>query len=142
MKKAILIILGAALVIGVLAGAGFAGYRVGYNQGVRVSANGAPQPLDRFEPFGKDRVPPRNFRQFQRGLGNGFGPGRFPMGRRMGFGFFGPLMFIGRIVIWGIILWFIFWLFTKSGWQLTRASQPVSASKESAAATESPKTEE
>ena len=142
MKKFFITLLAIVVIVGALGGAGFTGYRIGYVQGARVSANGAPQPLHRFEQFGPDRMPLRNFRQLGRGFGYGFGPGRFPMGQRVGFGIFGPFMFIGRIAIWGLALWFIFWLFTKSGWQLTRTSQPANISKEVPAATESPKTDE
>ena len=40
MKKVLLTLLTLILVISVLAGAGFAGYRVGYDQGARASVNG------------------------------------------------------------------------------------------------------
>jgi hypothetical protein len=65
-------------------------------------------------------------RDLDRGFGRGFGPGGFGMrGGMMGFGFFGPLMFLGRLLFWALVIWFAYWLFTKSGWQLTRKSQPV-----------------
>jgi hypothetical protein len=52
-------------------------------------------------------------RRFERG----FGPGRFPL---MGFGFFSPLRWLMQIAVLGLIVFFIFWLFTRSGWRLTR----------------------
>jgi hypothetical protein len=45
---------------------------------------------------------------------------------RGGMGFFSPFMFLGRILFWGLVIWFAYWLFTRSGWPLTRKPQPVS----------------
>ena len=54
---------------------------------------------------------------FERGFHREFGMRGVP---GMGFGFFSPLMFLGRIAILALIVWFIYWLFTRSGWRLTR----------------------
>jgi hypothetical protein len=121
MKKVLLTILTVIVVAGVLAGAGFVGYRIGTQQSARITTS------TNNTPFVHPNVPMHNFgKDLDRGFGHGFGPGGFGMrGGMMGFGFFGPLMFLGRILFWGVILWFIYWLFTKSGWQLTRKTQPI-----------------
>lgn len=127
MKRVLFILLGAILVIGALAGAGFAGYRIGFSQGAGVSAksdNPLPVHPDRFGPQG---VPPHNFdRDFDRGFNRDIPRGGFRMLRRGGgFGFFGPLMFLGHIAFWGLIILLVYLLFTRSGWRLTRTQQTV-----------------
>jgi hypothetical protein len=134
MKKILLTLLTVIVVAGVLAGVGFAGYRIGYHQGAlstntNTTANNTP--------FVHPDVPMHNFgRDFDRNFNRGFGLGGFGMHGGMGFGFFSPLMFLGRILFWGLMIWFIYWLFTKSGWQLTRKSQPVESPKVEASAPE------
>lgn len=119
MKKVILTLLGIVVALGLFAAIGYAGYRIGYVQGARVtvSANGntTRRQLRPFDSFGPRRMPMRNF-----GFGFRRGFGVFPM---MGFALFGPLMFLGRIVLLVLVIWFIYWLFTRSGWRLTRAAQ-------------------
>jgi hypothetical protein len=44
-------------------------------------------------------------------------PGGFN-GRNMGF--FSPLRSLWNIALLGLVIWFAYWLFTKSGWQLSR----------------------
>ena len=125
MKRVLLTLLGVIVVIGVLAGAGFTGYRIGFQQGAQVSANGEiPRPVrpDRLDPF----------HSFDRGLDRGFNRD-FPHGgfRKMGrggFGFFGPFMFLGHIAIWALIILGIYWLFMRSGWRITRTEQTVQPS--------------
>ncbi|HLO17480.1 MAG TPA: hypothetical protein VK206_21790 [Anaerolineales bacterium] len=125
MKKVILTLLGIIVVLGLFAAAGFAGYRLGFAQGVRLTANGnatrpqQPQQVRPFDNFGPRGMPMRPFgNDFGRGIRRGFGG--FPM---MGFGFFGPVMFLGRILVFALIIWFVYWLFTRSGWQLVRTTQ-------------------
>jgi len=122
MRRILLTLLGAIVVIGVLAGAGFAGYRIGFNQGAQVSANGAvPRPVrpDRIDPF-------HNFDgDFGHGFNHNFPRGGFRMMGRGGFGFFGPLMLLGHLAFWGLIILLIYWLFTRSGWRITRTEQTV-----------------
>lgn len=127
MKKVLLTLLTIVVVLGLFAAAGFAGYRMGYMRGAQtqITANGnsngtAPQ----IRPFGDlDRrgMPMDNFgsgRGFQREFPRGFGG--FPrMG--MGFGLFGLFGGLMRIALFGLIIWFAYWLFTRSGWRLTRA---------------------
>ena len=134
MKKVLLTLLGILLVIGVLAGAGFAGYRIGYQQGALTTTDGNPAPFTRGFQLGPQDMPMHNFgRDFDRGFNRGFGPGGFRMmDRGMGFGFFPPFMFLAGIVFWGLIIWFTYWLFTRSGWQITRRSVESSKSVEAA----------
>ena len=131
MKKVLLTILAVIVVAGVLAGAGFAGYRIGYQQGAHSTLTTNTTPNDKtpfMHPFGFQDMPMHNFgRDSDRGFSHGFGPGGF--GMRGGMGFFAPLMFLGRILFWGLVIWFAYWLFTKSGWKLSRTPQPVESPK-------------
>jgi hypothetical protein len=115
MKKVILGILGAILVLGLFAGVGYAGYRIGFNQGAQFAADGnAP----RFNRFDRDGLP-----RFMPYFDRSFSPRWFGMTpHNRGFGFFPPfffLGFLGRIALIGLILWFVVWLFTRSGWRLS-----------------------
>ena len=112
MKRILLTLLGLVLVLGLFAATGYAGYRFGYAKGAQATANGDTLPrvpeLRRFDHFGPRHMP--NFgpdREFHRG---------FPL---IGFGFF-PLMFLGRLIMLALMILFVFWLFTRSGWRLTR----------------------
>ncbi len=125
MKKVLLTLLTVVLVLGLFAAAGYAGYRFGFMRGAQTTANGSPSgPQVRpFDNFDRPRMPMHDFGDdFGRGIRRGFGMRGFPM-IGMGFGFFSPLMFLGRIVVFGLIIWFIYWLFTRSGWRLTRTTQ-------------------
>jgi len=122
MKKVLLGAITLLLIIGLFAGVGYTAYRVGYNQGTQTTANSDNSPLGPFGGFGPRGMPLRDFgRDVERGFHRGFGPGGFP---RMGFGFFAPLLFI---VVLGFIIGFIYWLFTRSGWRLTRTPQATAA---------------
>jgi hypothetical protein len=121
MKKVLLTLLTVIVVLGLFAAAGYVGYRFGFMQGAQITANasapnGVPNPGVRpFDNFDRRGMPMQNFGDhFGRGLRRGFPR----MG--MGFGFFFPLMLLGRIFVLALILWFIYWLFTRSGWRLTR----------------------
>jgi F0F1-type ATP synthase membrane subunit b/b' len=53
---------------------------------------------------------------------------------RGGFGinFFSPFRFLWNIAVLALIIWFVYWLFTKSGWRITRQAgkdQEVSSAK-------------
>lgn len=126
MKRVLLTLLGAILVIGALAAAGFAGYRIGFSQGAQISVN-ADSPLpDRPDHFGPQGIRPHDFdKDFDRGFNRGFPHGGFRMMRRGGFGFFSPFMFLGQIAFWGLIILLIYLLFTRSGWTITRTQQTV-----------------
>lgn len=126
MKKILLSLLVAVVVIGALVGAGFAGYRIGFNQGLRASLSEDALLFGRFDRIVPDEFLFDNFnRDFERGFNRGFPPGRFRMMHRGGFGFFGPFMFLGNILFWGLIILVVYWLFTRSGWRLTRTEQTV-----------------
>lgn len=119
MKRIVLGLLAVIVVFGLFAAAGYAGYRFGYAQGAQAATNGTPPPqLRSFDELSPRQMPMHRFGA-ERGFPRGEGPGSFPM---MGFGFF-PLMFLGRFVVLALIIWFVYWLFTRSGWHLTR--QPV-----------------
>ena len=149
MKKVLVTLLGILVVLGVLAGAGFVGYRMGYNQAARVVVNKTAQlpPQDRnqtlpdmpmlrnFERgFGMRGMPMHNFGD---GFHRGFGPGGM-MNRGHGFGFFGPIQFLVRIAVFALIIWVIYKLFKGSGWTLIR--QPTQVTKTETEVVE-PKTE-
>ena len=115
MRKVLLTILAIVLIFGALGAAGLAGYRFGYAQGVQATSTGDTQ---RIVPgFGLGpRMPMHNF-----GFDRDFGGRGFPMmGRGMGFGILGPLMFLLRIAFWALVIWAIYMLVTRSGWRLTR----------------------
>lgn len=121
MKKVLLTLLAVIMVFGLFAAAGFTGYRFGYARGVQEAGSGdtARPGLRPFDDFGPRGMPGHDFgmdRSFQRG----FGGRGFP---RMGFGFFSPLMLIGRLAGLALIIWFIYWLLTRSGWRFTRTVQ-------------------
>jgi hypothetical protein len=120
MKRILLILLGLILVLGLFAATGYAGYRFGYVQGTQSTANGdiARPGLRAFDEVGPRGMPMHNF-GMGRGFQRDFGPGRFPM---MGFGFFSPWMLLGRIAVLALIVWFVYWLFTRSGWRFVRTT--------------------
>ena len=108
----------AALVL--LAGAGFAGYRVGVVKGAQLADNPDAKAfmfehMNRFEGKGWDHpniqgqmpVFHQDFRQ-----GHGFGGMRG--------GFFSPLFGLVRVAFWGFILWMVYKLISNSGWKLVR----------------------
>jgi len=122
MKKVLLTLLAIMVIAGALAGAGFAGYRIGYKQAALTGTPENVMPFNHDFQFGPRDMPMLNFgKDFNRGFNREFGPG----GRGMEFGFFPPLMFLGRIAFWVLAILFVYWLFTKSGWQLTRRQQSV-----------------
>ncbi|MCI0554234.1 MAG: hypothetical protein L0287_25070 [Anaerolineae bacterium] len=128
MKRLLLILLAAVLVIGVLAGAGYAGYRIGFRQGVRTSSNGDASPFAVRPDFNSERRPFPLERGFDRGFDRGFPHRGFQMthsDRGRGFGFFAPFRFLGQLAIWGLIILLIYLLFARSGWRLTRTGQTV-----------------
>ena len=136
MKKVLLTLLGIIVVVGVLAGAGFAGYRIGYSQGALATSDGTTQliPGGRgpglqgmpMHNFGIQRMPLHNFRGFERGIG----PGGFGMmNRGMGFNFFSPFHFIVRLASFGLIIWLAYRLFKGNGWNFSLTRQTVEPPK-------------
>ena len=121
MRKVLLSLIAAVLVIGLFAAVGYTAYRVGYNQGAQAAAGGDTLLFRQFEEVGPRGMPMHPFgRDIERGFHRGFSPGRFPA---MGFGFFSPILFLARIAVLGLVLWFVYWLFTRNGWRLTRTPQ-------------------
>ena len=143
MKKVLLTLLTIVVVLGLFAAAGYAGYRFGYMRGAQVTANaGTPgnTPNPQIRPFNDfDHRGAPNF-GFGRGLRRGFGFGVFPM-MGIGFGLFGLFGFLLRIAVFGLILWLIYWLFTRSGWRLTRTVTTTATASTPPAAPASTETE-
>ena len=114
MKKFLFSLLILVVALGLLAGAGFAGYRIGYSHG--LASTGTASEFRR--PF---QMNP----QFMPHDGFGRGFDHYSMMRPGGFNtrgvvFFSPLHFLWNIAVLGLIIWLVYWLFTKSGWQITR----------------------
>lgn len=118
MRKILLTLLAVIVALGLFAAAGFTGYRFGYAQGVQAAANGDNllPGLRPFDDFGPRGMPMHDF-GFERGYPRGWDRGGFPM---MGFGFFSPWVLLGRIAVLALMVWFVYWLFMRSGWRLTR----------------------
>lgn len=121
MRRILLSLLAVIVIAGLFAATGYAGYRLGFAQGVQATVNGdeIPRPgLRPFDGFGPRGMPGRDFR-FDREFRRGFGMREFPM---MRFGFFSPFMFLGQILLLALIAGLVYWLFTRSGWRLTRTT--------------------
>jgi hypothetical protein len=126
MRRLLLTLLAIIAIAGALAGAGFAGYRFGYQRGALSASNvDLPAvPFARGDDFHWERMP---FHRFDNGMNRNFdrefGPGRFRMmspGR--GLGFFLPIGFLVQLFVLGFIVWLIYKLLT--GWRIsfTRAT--------------------
>jgi hypothetical protein len=125
MRKVLLSLIAVVLVLGLFAAVGYSAYRVGYDQGAQAAAGGDTTLFRPFEDVGPRGMPMHPFgRDIERGFPRGFGPGRFP---GIGFGFFSPILFLARVAVLGLVLWFIYWLFTRSGWRLTRTPRVTAA---------------
>jgi hypothetical protein len=129
MKRVLLTLLALLVVFGLFAVAGYAGYRFGYARGaqtVQNTADGQAPELRRFDDRGPrfDRSLPRRMPVhdfgFERGFARGFGMRGFP---GMGFGLFSLLELLTRLAILALIIGAAYWLFTRSGWQLTRTAR-------------------
>ena len=121
MKRVLLSLLVVILILGALGAAGFAGYQLGFQRAAFANPSGNAPSLPRNMGPGPRGMLPHDFglrHGFDRGFDRGFGM----MGRGMGFGFFGPLMFLARIAFWALVIWAIYMLVTRSGWRLTRAA--------------------
>jgi hypothetical protein len=124
MKRILLTLLAVIVVLGLFAATGYAGYRMGYAQGSERTADGQMPGFRPFERMGPGRMPMHEF-GFGRGFDREFRPGGFPL---LGFGFFPLVGFLWRVAILAMIVGFAYWLFTRSGWQLTRRdTTPTSA---------------
>ena len=116
MKRILLTLLAIVVLFGLFAMTGYAGYRMGYAQGVEQNSSGEAPGLRPFERMGPGRMPMHEF-GFGRGFHREFRPGGFPM---LGFGFLPVFGFLWRVAILALIVGLVYWLFTRSGWQLTR----------------------
>ena len=116
MKRILLTLLAIVVVLGLFAMTGYTGYRMGYAQGIEREAKGEAPEFRPFERMGPGRMPMQEF-GFGRGFHREFRPGGFPM---MGFGLFPLFGFLWRVAILALIVGLAYWLFTRSGWQLTR----------------------
>jgi len=115
MKKVLLTLLAVIVILGALAGAGYAGYRIGYHQGATASGN---LPL-----FGRgERMNPNFMPHFNQDFGYRVQPYRSPMMGRgdFGFNFFSTFRLLWNLAILALVVWFVYWLVTKSGWRITR----------------------
>lgn len=129
MKKVLLTLLALILVIGLLAGTGFAGYRVGYDQGARASGNVNIALTDRDEMpkfnFGRD-PDNRPERGFEREFGHNFPRGNFRMlPHSRGLGMFSLFRLLTHLAILALVIGLVYLLFTRSGWRLSPTKQPV-----------------
>lgn len=116
MKKIFLTLLAVIVVLGLFAATGYTGYRMGYAQGMERMTDGQMPEFRPFERIGPGRMPMHDF-GFGRGFDREFRPGGFPMS---GFGFFPLLGLLWRVAVLALIVGLVYWLFTRSGWQLTR----------------------
>jgi hypothetical protein len=123
MKNVLLTFLVAVILLGLFAAVGFTGYRFGYAQGVQATSNGEIPGPGLFERRGPGRMPMHEF-GMGRGFHRRFGMDGFPM---MGFGFFSPFRFLVQIAVLALIVWFGYWLFTRSGYSITRTAQRTAA---------------
>lgn len=125
MRKVLLSLFVAVFVLGLFAATGYAVYRLGYARGAQevqgTTNDDTPRVRPELRPF--DDFGPRGMRDF--GFERSFGPGGFP---RMGFGFFPLLIWLARITVLALIVLFIVWLFTRSGWRLTRRTVSTTSS--------------
>lgn len=105
------------LTLVVVAGVGFAGFRVGVAQGANLTTDGA---AFLFHHGG------RGFDQMHDGFDmRGFDHGR-DLGGRGGFGFFSPFFGLLHLAVWGGLIWLVYTFVKRSGWRVVNVnSQPV-----------------
>jgi len=127
--------LGILLALALMAGAGFAGYRMGAMQTARHATSS--NDLQKAHPEGRgpengfqfgndfrgDQGPSQNFR------GQNFGGRNFNFGRMHGGFMFLPHFIFGLIPLAVLILviWLVVMLVKNSGWKLVKAGAPVAA---------------
>lgn len=132
MKKWIIRIIVAILIIGAFAGVGVIAYRVGYQQGTQGTDAGLPffghsGRLNQSPQFRQDDMPqlhPGFNEGFDHRSMPGFGNSRFSITRRGGaFSFFSPFHFLFSIILVGLVIWLGYKLFKGNGWQLSLTRQ-------------------
>lgn len=137
--KTLLVILAVSLLIA----GGYTLYRFGYAHGMQASfASEMPsmwaehfENMPHTDYWHQRKVP---YSRFGSGMMDGYsrmpfgshrmdGYSRMPFGSHTAFGmggfFFLPFLF--RVLFWGFIIWLAYKLFTKSGWKLTRETEPA-----------------
>lgn len=126
-KKWIWWTLAIILVVGMTAGAGFTGYRIGVVQGANLAADGT---LPDFFMHGKsfDDVHGGQFGKggFDHSRGDSGGRGDF--GRHSGFSPFGFIFGLFRLTVFAGLIWLGYTLVQRSGWRLVKteaAAAPV-----------------
>lgn len=118
MKKVLLTLLAVVVIVGALAGVGFAGYRMGYAQGAVASGDTAF-----VSPFWHMNPSLMPMHRFDRDFGFGFNSRSPMMGRGgFGFGFLWPFRILWNVAVLALVVWFVYWAFTRSGWRITRQS--------------------
>jgi hypothetical protein len=118
MKRILLTLLAVVVVIGLFAAVGYAGYRFGFSQGAEtVAEGGVTRPgLRPFDEFSRRGLIPRHDFEFARGFPRMPGGGSFMM---LGLGF---LRLLVPMTVLTLVVLFAYWLFTRSGWRLTRTT--------------------
>jgi len=132
MKKVLLTLLGIIVVVGILAGAGFAGYRIGYSRAGVTALDETVRLQPRDKTPGLHGMPMHNFgNNFERGFNQMPGhPGFVIMDRGThgrGFGFMSPFFFLMRIAIWALVIWLIYKVIKGNGWHISITRQSVEA---------------
>jgi len=128
MKKWIVRIIIAVLIIGAFAGVGMITYHVGYQQGAQGTGVGLPFIFGHAGRFGQSsQMHPGFDNDFNHRSMPGFGNSRFNvMNHGRGFGFFSPFRFLFSVAFLGLVIWFGYRLFKGNGWQLSLTRQPAS----------------
>lgn len=117
MKKVLLTLLVMVVIVLGLGAAGFAGYRYGYAQALQTTSNGNPPRMPQDFGFDPNKMP-------MHGRGFDHRAEMMPRGR-MGFGMFGPVLFLAQLAFWIFVIWAVYTLVVRSGWRLTRTTQPA-----------------
>jgi hypothetical protein len=121
MKRLLLTLLAIFVIFGSFFLTGYAGYRLGYDQGAQASANDngrVIRPFDRFERPRMDEF----------GWGRNFNRDRGPRVFIVrGFRFFAPFLVLGFLAVLGLIIGFAYWLLRRNRQQFagtTQAAEP------------------
>lgn len=110
-------VLAVLLALVVLAGVGFAGFRIGMMQNVNLSDG------TNFGWHSFDGNSPHGFGHNMRGFDHGR-----DFGGRGGFSFFSPIFGLIRLAIFGGLIWLGYTLVKKSGWRVVNVNATQSAS--------------
>lgn len=132
MKKTLLVILAIVLSLGALAGAGFAGFHLGYARGATTTEGKADTLFGGHRFFGPDNMPGHRFNNDDRGVHRGQMPDGFGMMHHgKGFGFASPFFSLIKIALLGLLIWAGYKLLAGRGWTLTFTRQVMEPTNES-----------